>query len=211
VTAGPTSTPASLLLVQPFPAPGRLVALAYRELDLAANGSPDQIRVLGDARLLPRPWEPATCRTPQLREQLWGWLDAVVDWLVTEYVWEVSDMIPVCWPQHPHSVHEIAVLADQRRRAGHALTSDALEEWHRYNLPAFTERMKSRLRNHCEDGHQAWPAKGRYTRYMAELSRRTRDDGFAADVGCVRPTELRGHRQRRLGLVDLDTGEINDL
>jgi hypothetical protein len=68
-------------------------------------------------------------------------------------------MIPVCWPQHPHLVHEIAVLADQRRRAGHALTSDALEEWHRYNLPAFTERMKSRLRNHCEDGHQPWPAK----------------------------------------------------
>jgi hypothetical protein len=58
-------------------------------------------------------------------------------------------------------VHEIAVLADQRRRAGHAFTSDALEEWDRYSLPA--ERMKSRLRNNCEDGHQAWPAKGRHT------------------------------------------------
>jgi hypothetical protein len=41
----------------------------------------------------------------------------------------------------------------------HAFTSDALEEWHRYSVPAFTERMKTRLRNHCEDGHQAWPAK----------------------------------------------------
>jgi hypothetical protein len=48
--------------------------------------------------------------------------------LVTEYVWEVADAIPACWPQHPHLVHEIAVLADQRRRAGHAFTSDALEE-----------------------------------------------------------------------------------
>ena len=109
------------------------------------------------------------------------------------------------------SVHEIAVLADQRRRAGHALTSDALEEWHRHNLPAFTERMKSRLRNHCEDRHQPWPATDRYTRYMAEISRRTRDDGFAADVGSVRPTEAKGRRRRRLGLVELDTGEINDL
>jgi hypothetical protein len=99
--------------------------------------------------LLPRPWEPATCRTPQQRQQLWCWLDAVVDWLVTEYVWDVGAMIPVCWAQHPHLVYEIAVLADQRRRAGHALTSDALEEC-RYNLPAFTERIKSRLRNDCE-------------------------------------------------------------
>jgi hypothetical protein len=40
-------------------------------------------------------------------------------------------VIPGCWPQHPHLVHEIAVLADQRRRAGTARTSDVLEEWHR--------------------------------------------------------------------------------
>jgi hypothetical protein len=150
-----------------------------------------------------------SCRTPQLRQQLWCWLEEVVEWLVAEYVWEVADTIPACWPQHPHLVHEIAVLADQRRRAGHALTSDALEEWHRHNLPGFTERMRSRLRNHCEDGHQAWPAKGRYTRYMAEIRRRTREDNFAADIGAVRPTEARGRRRPQLGLVDLDTGEIN--
>jgi len=36
-------------LALPFPAPGQLVALAYRELDLAANGSAEQIRALGDA------------------------------------------------------------------------------------------------------------------------------------------------------------------
>ena len=88
--------------------------------------------------MLPRPWEPATCRTPQQRQQLWCWLDAVVDWLVTKYVRDVGDMIPVCWPQRSHLVQEIAVLADQRQRAGHALTSDALEEWRRYNLPAFS-------------------------------------------------------------------------
>jgi hypothetical protein len=100
--------------------------------------------------------------------------------VVTEYVWDVGAMIPVCWPQHPHLVYEIAVLADQRRRAGHALTSDALEEWRRDNLPAFTERIKSRLRNHCQDGHPPRPARGRYTRHMAEISRRTREDRHAA-------------------------------
>jgi len=108
-------------------------------------------------------------------------------------------------------VHEIAVLADQRRRASHAFTSDALEEWHRYSLPAFTERMKTRLRSHCEDGHQAWPAKGRHTRYTAETSRRAREEHYARDVAALRPTEAKGRRRPRLGLVDLDTGEINDL
>jgi hypothetical protein len=211
VTTTPTSSTTSPLLVQPFPAPGQLVALAYRELDLAASGGPEQMRALGNARLLPRPWEPATCRTPQLRQQLWSWLEAVVDWLMTEHVWDVADTIPACWPQHPHLVHEIAVLADQRRRAGHALTSDALEEWHRYSLPAFTERMKARLQSHCEDGHQPWPARGRYTRYTAEASRCIREDHYAADVAAVKPTEAKGRRRPRLGLVDLDTGELQDL
>ena len=96
-----TGSAADRLLVQPFPAPGQLVALAYRELDLAATGSPEQIRALGDARLLPRPWEPASCRTPQLREQLWCWLEEVVAWLITEYVWEVADSIPASSPGHP--------------------------------------------------------------------------------------------------------------
>ena len=197
--------------MQPFPAPGQLVALAYRELDLAANGSAEQIRALGDVRLLPRPWDPATCRTPQLREQLWAWLEAVVAWLLSEYVWDVADAIPACWPEHPHLVHEVAVVADQRRRAGHAFTSDALEEWHRYNLPAFTERMKARLRNHCEDGHQPWPANGRYTRYMAETSRCAREDHCPADIGAATQTDgMRQHRPR-FGLVDLDTGETDDL
>ena len=69
-----TGSPETGCWWQPFPAPGKLVALAYRELDRAAAGSPEQIRALGDARLLPRPWEPASCRTPQLRQQLWSWL-----------------------------------------------------------------------------------------------------------------------------------------
>ena len=99
-------------------------------------------------------------------------------------VWEATDTVPACWPQRPHLVHEIAVLADQRRRAGHAFTSDALEEWHRYSLPAFTERMKSRLRNHCEDGHQPWPAKGRHTRYTAEINRGTLAEHYASARRC---------------------------
>jgi hypothetical protein len=43
----------------------------------------------------------------------------------------------------------------------------ALEEWHRYSLPSFTERMRTGLRNHCQEDHQSWPAKGRYTRHWS--------------------------------------------
>jgi hypothetical protein len=50
----------------------------------------------GDAQRLPRPLEPATCRASQLRHQLWSWLEAVVDWLITQYVRDVSDTIPSC-------------------------------------------------------------------------------------------------------------------
>jgi hypothetical protein len=63
--------------------------------------------------------------------EVWSWLEAVVTWLNHEYVWDVADVIPPCWPQHPHLVDEIAVLADQRRRAGQAHTSDPLEDWQR--------------------------------------------------------------------------------
>jgi hypothetical protein len=63
-------------LIQPFPVPGRLLQLAYRELDLVINGAQDQLLALRDLRDLPRPWDPATCETPQLRKQVWSWLEA---------------------------------------------------------------------------------------------------------------------------------------
>jgi hypothetical protein len=185
-----------------------LVQLAYRELDLVSDGAQDQLLALRDLRDLPRPWDPSTCRTAQLRKEIWSWLEAVVTWLNHEYVWDVADVIPPCWPQHPHLAHEIAVLADQRRRAGLALTSDALEEWHRYSLPPFTERMKMRLQSHCQEDHQSWPAKGRHVRHAAEAARHQRLDIYAADAHAVKSL----HREaQQLGLVDLATGEIRDL
>jgi hypothetical protein len=176
-----TRRAAPTLMVFPFPVPGDHVRLAYRELHIAINGTEEEKKALGNHALLSRPWEPATCLDPEVRHDLWEWLEDVVIWLNREYTWDVSGLIPSCWPLHPHLVHEIAVLADQRRRAGLAMTSDALEEWHRYCLPAFTERMRNRLRAHCD----------------------------------ALPVNRRAHEQPpagppRLGLVDLDTGEIHD-
>jgi hypothetical protein len=201
VTPAIEPDPQTRALTQPFPVPGRLVQLAYRELDLVSNGAQDQLLAFRDLPDLPRPWDPATCETPQLRKEVWSWLEAVVTWLNHEYVWDVADVIPPCWPQHSHLVHEIAVLADQRRRAGLAPTSDPLEEWHRYSLPSFTERMKMRLRNHCQEDHHSCPAKGRYIRHIAEASRDRRLHAYAADANAVKSLHRQTHR--RPGLASL--------
>jgi hypothetical protein len=73
-----------VLLVQPFPAPGKLVALAYRELDRAATGGPEQIRALGMRGCCPDRGSRRLAVPRSCGEQLWLWLDAVVDWLVTD-------------------------------------------------------------------------------------------------------------------------------
>ena len=202
------------VMVAAFPGPGRLVTHAYRELQIAATGTKEQLKALGDINTLPRPWEPGTCTNSDLRLELWQWLEAVVTWLNSQYVWDVATMIPSCWPQHPHLVHEIAVLADQRRRAGTALSSDALEEWHRYALPAFTERMRQRVKAHCEEGHQPWPAKGRYTRHTAEAAVENRHQVYRDDtaVPLTAPSPSAGPRLHIVDgqRVDTRTGEIID-
>lgn len=196
-----------------FPGCGQRVQLAYRELHLAVNGSPEQKKAIGALSSLPRPWDPATCTDPELRGQLWSWLDDVVLWLNHEYTWDLTGTIPSCWPHHPHLVREVAVLADQRRRAALAVTSDALEEWHRYGLPMFAERMRGRLRNHCEEGHQSWPGRSRHSRHTSQGDREDREDAYAADLDSLQPREPRlptTSTPPRLGLVNLDTGEIQD-
>lgn len=209
-------------MIDAFPRAGRRVEHAYAELELAAGvGTRQQQDALGDPRLLARPWDPATCVDPQLRAEIWQWLELVVTWLNREYVWDPDAMIPSCWPRHPHVVHEIAVLADLRRRAGLALTADGLEEWHRYALPAFTDRMRARLRQQCQDGgHQPWPASGRHTRHQGSAERRERSATFRSDVDALGDTiELQqppaGLRRGGLTIVDgltvdVQAGEVLD-
>jgi hypothetical protein len=114
------------------------------------------------------------------------------------------------WVRRPYASASSLILADQHRRAGQALTSEPLEDWQRYSLPSFTERMRTRLRTHCQEDHQSWPAKGRYTRHIAEASRRRRVDVCDADVRALKSTH--DHTESpRLGLVDLEIGEIKQL
>ena len=206
-------------LVQPFPMPvGDELRKAYNELYLAVNGDEDTKKRIGNPRLLPRPWDPPSCLKPALRRELWQWLEEVVIWFNHEYVWDHNTgMIPACWPQHPHLVHEIAVLADQRRRAGIDPTSSALEEWHRYGVPGFLERLKARTKNSCDEHHANWPAQGRHSRHTSRAATAERKALFDADVAELGPTEpsqppsppgLHLVREPNGDLVDPVTGEV---
>lgn len=213
----PEGAPGSEPMVRPFPRPGQRVHNAYRELHKAVNGTVEEKEAVGPANQLPRPWDPATCADPGLRSQLWAWFDEVVLWLNHEHTWDLLGTIPTCWPQHPHLIREIAVLADQRRRAALALNSDPLEDWHRYALPAFTERMRERLKNHCEEGHQPWPARSRHSRATSLAQRREREDTFVSDLAALKRDRhgLDSSAPTRSDLrvidgkpVDIRTGEI---
>lgn len=155
-------------LVRTFPWPDTPALVTAYNLLVAASTADDATKLaLGNPAKLARPWDPPTCTDRQLRAELWIWLDQFVTWFNHEYVWDPNaGMIPTCWPLHPHLVHEIGVLADQRRRAALALTSKALEEWHRYSLPAFLDRTRERVKLHCDARHQTWPARSRFAEVL---------------------------------------------
>lgn len=174
-------------LIQPFPMPDSdLIRDAYWNLYLSEEGTEQQKEYLGDASLLPRPWDIATCTRPDLRCDIWQWYEDVVTWFNHEYVWDpAAGFIPPCWPLHPHLVHEIGTLADQRRRVALAINSNAMEEWHRYSVPNFFDRLRERVKQHCDDNHQAWPARTRYARHVSEGESATRSRAAAADAAGV--------------------------
>lgn len=208
MTRPPAATPASSLrMAEPFPQPGPRTGHAYYELHIAATGTKEQREALGDPRKLPRPWDPPSC-PPELRAEIWAWLDAVVAWLNSEYTWVTSDLVPACWPRHPHLVHELAVVADQRRLAGLALTSEPMEDWHRYCLPTFIDHMRNRLGAGCDEAHQPTPGKARQRRHAAEETRQLRQGAYRDDRAAGDEPDPRTGGGRRLQVVDTTTGEV---
>lgn len=195
-------------LARAFPMPlSPQLHAAYDDLYLATNGDDKTKRRIGNPASLPRPWDPPSCHNPDLRRELWQWLDQVVDWFNTEYVWDLGGgaMIPPCWPLHPHLVHEVAALADQRRRASIDTTSNSLEEWHRYSVPAFIERLRLRTRTLCDEDHKPWPGRSRHTRYASTKAAQERQAAFDADLATNEPSNSRP----RLRIVD-DAGNTID-
>ena len=182
-----------MVILTPFPPPPPVVAEALTALAILRSGDEDAIADLGDTTDLPRPWDPTTC-PPEVRDHLWHWLDDVATWINHEYAWRPAQMIPPCWPAHPHLARELPVLACLRVAAGEALTADLMEDWHRYTLPHFLERMASRLGDSgCRGGqHSDWPAAARHDHYAGDEAAIQRLDSFYADTHP--PTPLRSAR-----------------
>jgi hypothetical protein len=99
-----------------------------------------------------------------LSAAIWSWCDDVVAWINHEYAWRPAQMIPGCWRSHPHIARELPVLAVLRWTAENAAGPELVEEWNRYALPLFCDRMAQRLgESTCRTGkHQDWPAQSRY-------------------------------------------------
>ena len=150
--------------VTAFPEPGELLLLAYRDLEVAATGDQEQVRLLGAVGALPRPWNPASCAKPRLQEELSEWLERVAEWVNRELCWQPADIVPNCWRQHPPLLRELALLAGRRWAAETALTSDPMEEWHRSTLPAFLARVRADG-TRCVTGHRDWPGRARDARH----------------------------------------------
>jgi hypothetical protein len=178
-------------LIEAFPEPGSRIRTAYAALRDAESGSEEEKKKVGKPSDLPRPWDPATCLDPALREELWIWLEHVAEWINHEYVWEAvaGEAIPDCWPLHPHLVHELAVVADTRWRAGLATQAGPLEEWHRFVLPGFFERMRRRLKQSCDQDHQLWPAGSRFKVFTGDLASARRLHAFDSDLDAAEREE----------------------
>jgi hypothetical protein len=60
-----------------------------------------------------------------------------------------------------------------------------LEDWHRYALPAFFDRMGAGLGGApCQPGdHKKWPGAARYTDYESDTALAKRLDRYALDTG----------------------------
>jgi hypothetical protein len=171
-------------IVREFPRPTKLIASAFAQLQIAQSDDEVARKALGPLSELARPWDPASCPRV-LRKELWLWLDRVVCWLNHEYTWRADRMIPTCWPAHPHIAREVAVLACLRLSAGQALTADPMEEWHRYALPSFFERMIGCLGGSpCQPGsHRSWPGASRFTDYESPRVVSKRLETFGNDIG----------------------------
>lgn len=176
------------LMAAPFPAPPGPVARVLDELRLVASVTDETEHESRRVALLDRPWDPPSC-PPELRRCIYVWLDEVAAWINEDHTWLADRLIPICWDLHPHIVHELATLACVRWEATFARTPTALEEWHRYALPAFLNRIGDRIGDTgCPPGrHQPSPALGRHAIYAdaEESGRRHRRRIDDEEVGSV--------------------------
>ncbi len=164
-----------------FPRPPAIIEEALAAHAVVRSGDREAIAELGDSTHLDPPWNPAACGD-EVRHALWTWLEDVAAWVNHEFGWRTDKFIPACWPHHPHIVAELPVLACLRWNAEQSNGPDLLEDWHRYALPMFADRMVARLgESSCRTGrHVDWPAAGRHQAFLDSAAGRA--ELFHADT-----------------------------
>jgi hypothetical protein len=117
---------------------------ALDQLRIAAELPPDSDIELRQVAMLPRPWDPASC-PPELRDLIYVWLDAVAGWINEDLTWRDRPRASDLLARPPHIIHELAIVACLRWEADHAITAAVLEDWHRFSLPMFLDRLALRI------------------------------------------------------------------
>ena len=174
------------LMAAPFPEPPGVIARLLDELRLAAAATDETEHESRRVAMLSRPWDPPSC-PPEIRRNVYLWLDDVVAWINEEHTWRTDRVVPICWDLHPHIVHELATVTCLRWEATFARTPAALEEWHRFTLPAFLGRVVDRIgETGCPPG--AAPAEPRRRDGMRSIGRATSQLGGEVDGGRTRKT-----------------------
>ena len=171
------------MIVLRFPAPPAVIQEVLSTLVTLRGSDKAAIDKLGDTTALCRPWIASTVPA-EFRKDLWKWCDEVAGWLNGGYAWRPVNLIPNCWPEHPHLAHELPVLACLRAAAEDAHGPELLEDWHRHALPKFFERLAVRLgESSCRTGqHQDWPAASRYAAYTSKQAAADRGERFDRDT-----------------------------
>jgi hypothetical protein len=182
-------------ILAPFPTPPGSVLKALEMIQVLRRGDADEMSDAGDLSNLPRPWNPASC-PKELRAAVWAWCDSVAEWINHEYAWRPPQMIPPCWPHHTHIAHELPVLAFQRWTAEESTSYEPTDDWHRYALPMFLERMQARIgESTCRTGkHIDWPAESRVVSYNSTEAVEDRQGVIHRDTHPV-VTELATNRR----------------
>lgn len=185
------------LMAAPFPSPPGVVARLLDELRLVAGSTDETPHESRRVALMERPWDPAAC-PPELRHWIYVWLADVVAWINEDHTWRTDAVIPLCWDLHAHIIHELAVLACARWEASFARTPAALDEWHRYALPPFLNRIVDRIgETGCPPGrHQQSPGAARNAMYrdIDESARRRRRRSHDGDATSSGSSEIEGGR-----------------
>ena len=179
------------LMAASFPEPPGVIARLLDELRLAAAATDETEHESRRVAMLSRPWDPPSC-PPEIRRNIHLWLDEVVAWINEEHTWRTDRVVPICWDLHPHIVHELATIVCLRWEATFARTPAALEDWHRFALPAFLARVVERIgETGCPPGrHQPSPGTGRNTIYCdhseSARRRRRRSADAETEIGTTR-------------------------